>query len=419
MRKLALLCVSLLMVSFLLVTPAAANEQAFANLSVEVNGEPIAFEEHGPILENGTTLIPAHLLFEALDITLEESDQEGAVLGVKEAWSVALLEGDLTASVNGEVFELLVAPRAIDEVTYVPVRFISEAAGYEVTWDAATRTVHIQSPLSLQGGRGFLWEVQHEGNTVYLLGSIHIADNSFYPLADAMEEAFAAADALAVEIDLTHVADPDIQALTLEKSMYQDGSSLPDHISEETYAKLGEVLTSLGLPADSFDPFKPWMVEMSLTMLKGQLSGLEASAGIDLYFLARAKEDQLPVIELESYESQLAMLDGFSAELQEANLSTLLEHFHEGEEAFDGLAQMWINGDDDILLSIIEETAANEEYYQAMLVNRNELMTEKIKSYLNSDEETVILVIVGAAHMLGESGIVTQLENDGYTVTKK
>ena len=41
-------------------------------------------------------------------------------------------------------------------------------------------------------------------------------------------------------------------------------------------------------------------------------------------------------------------------------------------------------------------------------------MTEKIKGYL--EEEGTFFVIAGAAHMVGEDGIVALLRNEGYTV---
>ena len=141
---------------------------------------------------------------------------------------------------------------------------------------------------------------------------MHIADKSFYPLRPEFEEAFAEADYLGVEIDLSKAADEEQQKLVLSFGSYQDGTTLKDHISSETYSKLGDILKEKGLEPNALDAFKPWVVETTLATLKSTDAGLEASSGVDLYFIQKAIERKIPVIELESYQSQLGMFDNFS-----------------------------------------------------------------------------------------------------------
>ena len=55
--------------------------------------------------------------------------------------------------------------------------------------------------------KAFFWQVtsgQPESGqtTVYLMGSIHFADQSFYPLRSEIEQAFDRSDYLAVELDV-------------------------------------------------------------------------------------------------------------------------------------------------------------------------------------------------------------------------
>jgi uncharacterized protein YbaP (TraB family) len=58
------------------------------------------------------------------------------------------------------------------------------------------------------------------------------------------------------------------------------------------------------------------------------------------------------------------------------------------------------------------------EYYQAILKDRNVAMLEKIEGYLEDKSKETYFVVVGAAHMVGEDGIVTRLKEKGYTVTR-
>jgi uncharacterized protein len=394
MRKWMASLVSLFVVMMLLAgTAFAAGKQ----VTMEVDGEAIAFEAHALLIDNGVAYAPQDELFAALELMLDESGDETAALAAK--------------------------TKDVDGIAYVPVRAVSEAVGYEVRWDSSTRTIVLvsrhESETDAAGGRGFLWEVEHKGNKVFLLGSMHLADESFYPLNPAMEEAFDEADYLGVEVDISKAADPAVQQLILSLGSYQDGTTLKDHVAEETYDKLAALLEENGIPAGSFDTFKPWVAEVTVQGMQAAMSGLDGQVGIDLYFITKAMERKLPIIELESFESQLQMFSGFSEELQEANLNAVIDSFSEIDDSLEAMAEMWKAGDEEALLELTASVGDNEEYNQAMLVDRNKAMTEKVVGYLNGDKPATYLIVVGAGHMLGETGIVTALEEQGYTVTRQ
>jgi uncharacterized protein YbaP (TraB family) len=79
------------------------------------------------------------------------------------------------------------------------------------------------------------WKVENNGNTVYLLGSIHIANESFYPLDSIIEEAFDESNYLGVEADIKNVNKEEIQAFIFENAIYKDGTTIEDHLDDSTY----------------------------------------------------------------------------------------------------------------------------------------------------------------------------------------
>lgn len=382
---------SLLSMIMSLVVLVPATSAAPNTVSVKVDGEWVQFGEHAPVIDQGSTLVPTEEIYKALKLKPEQQAQ----------------------NVSGS--------KTVDGVTYLPVRSFGEISGYDVHWGASERAVYIWSKQpAATSGRGFLWEVENAGNKVYLLGTMHVADDSFYPLDPAIESAFAEADNLGVEVDVTKGSSPEMQKLLLDLGTYQDGTTLKDHISETTYAKLSKFLTENGMERDAFDPFKPWVVEMTLQTLQASKSGYQGQVGIDYYFTSKAMERKIPVIELESYESQLGMFNEFSQELQEANLLTTLNSLQEVNDSVNSMAEMWKTGDDQALIEMVNAIkSAGDEYYKAMLVDRNVKMTEKIEGYLKGKDSSTYMIAVGAAHMLGEKGIVTLLQEKGYTVTRK
>ncbi|MGD0034847.1 TraB/GumN family protein [Paenibacillus illinoisensis] len=383
--------------------PAMAAPQ---ETSIKVNDQTVEYTVGAPMNNKGTTLVPLRSTLEAMDVKL-----------------TTVTDDTITAVVDGKTITLKSKLTRINGVTYAPIRIVGDAAGYEVNWDAKTRTVLLVSKgaetAAQTGGRGFMWEVESNGNTVYLVGSMHIADDSFYPLREEFEEAFAEADYLGVEIDISKAADEAQQKLILDLGSYQDGSTLKDHVSSETYSKLGDILKKNGLEPNALDAFKPWVAESTLASLKSTTAGYEASAGVDLYFIQKAIESKLPIIELESYESQLGMFNDFSKELQEETLKATLDNFDVLDDSVNQMAEMWKTGNDEQLLDLTNNFSDNEEYNKAMLIDRNIGMADKIDGYLKSDKKEEYFIVVGAAHYLGEHGIVKLLEDKGYTVERK
>ncbi|MBO9597545.1 MAG: TraB/GumN family protein, partial [Cohnella sp.] len=57
-----------------------------------------------------------------------------------------------------------------------------------------------------------------------------------------------------------------------------------------------------------------------------------------------------------------------------------------------------------------------DEFDSEFLVNRNIGMVEKIDRYLSEGETGTYLFAVGSLHMVGEHGLVEELERRGYQV---
>lgn len=412
--------ITALLLSIVMTLAFATSAQAEAKpVSVWFNNEEIQFGNQAPIIEKGTTLVPVRAFLEKLGFEIGWDEEHKVVTASNNSLNIALQINNATAVVNDVEHTLTVAPKIMNKNTLVPLRFIAEIAGYKVSWDQELRIAAIAVK---EASRGFLWKVEQNGNTVYLLGSIHVANEAMYPLRAEIEDAFSQADHLTVEVDITKGGDPEIQQFVEKIATYQDGTILPDHISKETYELLGKVLTEMELPANALDQVKVWNVSNTLSYLKMANAEFDAGLGIDLYFMTRAHESGLPILELETYQSQLEMFDGFSKELQERLLLETLQSFSgESEEAsgVDMLTQMWVTGDEKLLTAMTEDVAQVPEYYKALIEDRNIAMADKIQGYLNSKEQKTYFVVAGALHMVGKHGIVTLLQEQGLTVEQQ
>src|SRR5690625_4553978 len=127
------------------------------------------------------------------------------------------------------------------------------------------------------GQGGFLWRVDNEDTTVYLQGTIHIGPESFYPLNDAIESAYEEADVVVTEIDITSVGAFTDRKTTADHGVYDDGETIEDHIPEDVYDRLIEVLEDFNLDPERFVSFKPWMLESTLSSLVDRKSVVEGA----------------------------------------------------------------------------------------------------------------------------------------------
>lgn len=136
-----ILALILCAIMFLSVSAIAAEGE----VSVVVNGNAVAFDVKPQII-NDRTMVPLRAIFEALGATVEWDDATKTVSAYNEEVLVTATIGVNEITVNGKVLTTDVAPCIVESRTLVPARFVAEAFGCDVNWDANTRTVHITKP---------------------------------------------------------------------------------------------------------------------------------------------------------------------------------------------------------------------------------------------------------------------------------
>jgi hypothetical protein len=122
--------------------PIHAAEQP---ISIQINQQQLALKGQTPFNDNGTVLVPFRPVFEKLGLSIDWNQTTGTITGTKEGLTISLQLGSKQASVNGVVTLLSVAPKLINNSTYIPLRFVGEATDNEVSWNAKSKTVAIKA----------------------------------------------------------------------------------------------------------------------------------------------------------------------------------------------------------------------------------------------------------------------------------
>ena len=101
-----------------------------------------------PFIEGDRTLVPMRAIFEAAGATISWDGETQTVIVTysvnDEAKFMVLQIGNENAFVGDETIALDVPAKIVNDRTFVPLRFVMETLGREVTWDPDTYTVDIK-----------------------------------------------------------------------------------------------------------------------------------------------------------------------------------------------------------------------------------------------------------------------------------
>ena len=262
------------------------------------------------------------------------------------------------------------------------------------------------------------WRVAGDSARLTLLGSVHMAFAEVYPLREDLEKAFADADALVVEVDITGTGAAEIQRLLLDEGMLPAGQTVQQYLSPTVWHSLQAYMENRALPADSFARMKPGLLAATLSALRLAEFGMQVEHGIDRHFLNRAQSDK-PVLELESPAQQVALLLDFPD--PDLLMTQTLLQLEDMEAIIAPVYQAWLRGDSAALnrLLLAQERASHPEFeaiYQRFYDDRNHAMADRLAQLLASQGH--YFVVVGAGHLVGEEGIIALLQHSGFTISR-
>lgn len=114
------------------------------DIKIFIDGDELEVSQ-SPVIANDTTLVPMREIFEALNVEVVWVNETKQIIATDTNNCIILTMDSTVAQKNGVDVNLSVAPKIVNGLTYVPVRFIAEALNADVIWDNDSRTVIINS----------------------------------------------------------------------------------------------------------------------------------------------------------------------------------------------------------------------------------------------------------------------------------
>ena len=276
----------------------------------------------------------------------------------------------------------------------------------------------------IPNANAILWRVSKAGLAPsHLFGTMHISDERIINMPKQATDALQSAKLVALEIaDLSPTAM--MQTITKQPQLmvYTDGSRLDKKLTEANFKKAAALLSKSGIPAQMAAVIRPWLVSVMLALPDCERAKMaKGEKALDLRIGETAKANKTPLVGLETIESQLKSMANISEEDQIGMLRGALAFMDRREDLFETLIQSYINRDLGMILALSEGTSKMtgiknsgfSGFSRELIVKRNFKMFDASVPLIDQGNA---FVAVGAAHLIGKTGLVALYRKAGFKV---
>jgi hypothetical protein len=276
----------------------------------------------------------------------------------------------------------------------------------------------------IPNGEALLWRVTTtKGAVSHLFGTIHLTDERVNELSPATQKALGEARVVALEVaGLTPARMGRAMAGMRGALVYQNGASLRKVLSWDEQKLAGRIIEKMGMPAETLDVIRPWVVTMSMALSECERARMAAGAqALDQRIENRARAMGARVTGLETVSDQLRAMAAASDEDQVMMLRASLKLYRRTDDVLETLVQRYLRRNLSLILPIQEELwrqvdfplSAFASFQAALITKRNVRMRDAASPLI---EEGGVFVAVGALHLPGTDGLVALLRRAGHTV---
>ncbi len=262
-----------------------------------------------------------------------------------------------------------------------------------------------------------LWRVRAPAGAAgsgWLFGSVHAGLDAAEPLPSLVDQAWARADVLAIEIDV-------VARWAQLRELYAAAALLPGEDTIEALLgpdRAGRIRAYFGFDDARWAGLRrlaPWAL---LAILDGEDPRHERRTtrhGIEARFLESARRRALPIVELEQAGEQVAALAGASLEAQAAWLWRRFESMARDEGLGAAIVAAWRAGDE-ARLAALKTRAWGEAGDPAaprarMFGERDQRIARRLADLL--ERPHTVFTLVGAFHLAGDDALPGILADHG------
>ena len=278
--------------------------------------------------------------------------------------------------------------------------------------------------------RGNHWLAEKDGQTIRVIGTMHLGDPRMDALTERLSPFVENSDLLFLEITRDEEKRMEQMMATDPGLLLLTDTTLPEALDEETWALIADAARARGLPPFMAAKMQPWYLSVMLSIPACMMETLASddNPGLDDRLITVAEDADTPMRSLERIEDVISI---FTEEPFETQVSFLVASLMPDQVSDDMMAtttesyfdeanaESWalarVLADRYMEMDKAELDAAFDDFKQSLLIDRNLAWMD----HIDAATESNIVIAVGALHLMGESGVLNQLAERGYTLTRE
>lgn len=255
-----------------------------------------------------------------------------------------------------------------------------------------------------------LWVVKDEDSTIYLFGTVHVLKPDTVWHTPAVDKALADSSELWIEVEAD---DPAVMQPLILKYGMDPANPLSKKLTPEQKARLDAAAMTVGVPPAALEPMRPWFAGLTLGLVQMMKAGYDPQSGVEAKLKAEAKTAGKPIRTLETPDQQIGFFGNLPSAIETEFLLSSLDEVDTAMTELDKLVAAWASGDTEALDALLSQEMKDKypELHEVLLENRNKAWAESIDQIL--DGKGVIMIAVGAGHLVGEDSVQAQLAKRG------
>lgn len=294
------------------------------------------------------------------------------------------------------------------------------------------RTQLEQATADLPYANGLIWDTTRNGQVITVVGTMHIYDTRLQPIFDMIADDVLAADVVLLEatpddqraLEAMLAEDPDMFLIT-------DGPTLPDLLDADTWEALSSAASERGVPGFMVAQMQPWYLSLLLAIPPCAMTDLAMGIeGLDGMISDLAAENDIPMRPLESFMTLFEMFQTGTMEEQIDMLRLSLVSPDTQQQMFVAMLDSYFSNDVGRLwemsrIAVADTPGLDPETGAAIFAEmENLLLVQRNRDWMPVIAETMaendtVVAAFGAAHLIGNDGVLQLLENEGWELVRR
>lgn len=298
---------------------------------------------------------------------------------------------------------------------------VNDAEGYAAIRKAADAT---------ENSKTLLWKIENvekpQRGVSYLYGTVHVTDDRVQKFTPAVLEAFSSVRRVVIEVSdiRTPRLAEGMNTLRNNGKLLLAGQDRLEALLSPTETQVAaRALSRIGLPPDVVSRVQPWVAHVMLSTSdceRGRMLGGKLPLDIDI--ARRAEQRGMGTVDLETVESQFAMMASVPHEHQIALLKGQVALNARLNDLTETMVQLYLARDIGSMwplqAAIAKKAGVDEKAYDSYRENVHLERTKRMRNRLAPHlDRGGVFVAVGAMHLPGTTGLVTMIKDMGFKIT--